>query len=294
MQTFELETFLNNVLAPYRLIAEEKGAKLDLILDSASYIMLKSDPSKIKMLIGSVVESAIINSTAKNISFSARQLLRTEKEILLEFVLEDDGCLSKSPKKISYYRTLIKTQSTIEELDGKSELIISPDCGTTLKFIIKCELKEPSKDLHDKHPVSFLKNKTVLIVEDNEINQQMLCDILLKEEINYEVACNGKEAIELLEKSNHYDLILMDLHMPYMDGFQTANYIRRKLSSTVPVIAMSAEDGSLVYQMCLETGIDQFIKKPFAPKDLFKQMAILLGPIYHPSKKIGNTKLKIA
>ena len=66
MQTFELETFLNNVLAPYRLIAEEKGAKLDLILDSASYIMLKSDPSKIKMLIGSVVESAIVNSTAKN------------------------------------------------------------------------------------------------------------------------------------------------------------------------------------------------------------------------------------
>lgn len=294
MQIFELESFLKNVLSPYRLMAEEKRMRLDLILDSASHIMVKSDAPKIKTLIGSIVESTIVNSTAKNISFSVRQLLRTEKEILLEFVLEDDGCFSQPGKKVSYYRSLLKTQYAIEELNGKSELIFSPGCGTTLKFIIKCELKEPPKDYHDQQCVSFLKNKKLLVVEDNEINQQMLCDILSKEEICHELASNGKEAIELLEGGDSYDLILMDLHMPYMDGFQTANYIRRKLSSTIPIIAMSAEDGSLVYQMCLETGIDQFIKKPFAPEELFKQVALLLGPIYHTSKRIVNTNLKIA
>lgn len=294
MQTFELETFLKSVLAPYQLIAEQKRIRLNLLLDSASYIMLKSDARKIEGLIGSIVESTIVNSTAKNISFSVRQLLRTDKDILLEFVLEDDGCLSRSGKKFSYYRSLIKTQSTIEELNGKSELIFSRDCGTTLKFIIKCELKPSSKNQDEKQSVSFLRNKKVLIVEDNEINQQMLCDILSKKDISYEVASNGKEAIERLEGSNDYNLILMDLQMPYMDGFQTANYIRRKLSSNIPIIAMSTEDGSLVYQMCLETGIDQFIKKPFAPEDLFKQIAALLGPVYHTSKKPANRDLKIA
>src|SRR4029078_3514031 len=126
MQTFELGEFLNNTLADYNEHAQQKNIELSIITDFAFHITLNGNTGKIKLLLGSILKNTIEHSKASSINFSIRQLLRSDKEILLEFSLEDNGCLARSSNKFSYLRSLVVARSLIEELNGKSELILSP------------------------------------------------------------------------------------------------------------------------------------------------------------------------
>jgi CheY-like chemotaxis protein len=114
-----------------------------------------------------------------------------------------------------------------------------------------------------------------LVAEDNEINQKIISHLLKKENINVDIANDGKEAVEFFEKKT-YDLLLLDLQMPHMDGFQTAKYIRKILGSCVPIIAMTAGAYANEQTRCFEIGINQYLSKPFTPEDLFLRLKYLL------------------
>ena len=268
-QTFELEKFISTILARYKSYAEQKGKHLQLRDDLASYVLLKGNTKKIKFLLDTVLQNAIDFSDASEISFSTRQLLKSGNEILIEFLLQDNGS-TPGRKPFSYYRALLRAKSMIEQLHGKSDLIVTAK-GTTLKFIIKCECREGSYVNSNSFSLDELKSKQVLIVEDNEINQRAIVQILQKEGIAFQTASNGKEAIDKFEKMNRCDLVIMDLDMPYMDGFDAANYIRKKLRKDVPIIGMTSGDESIQAIKCLEAGMNQFIKKPFTAEALLLQ-----------------------
>ena len=90
-----------------------------------------------------------------------------------------------------------------------------------------------------------------------------------------EIANNGQEGIDLLAK-NHYDLILMDLQMPIMDGYKTTSYIREELKSIIPIIAMTAHSLVGEQQKCLEIGMDGYLPKPFKQEDLFSTIQTVM------------------
>jgi len=109
----------------------------------------------------------------------------------------------------------------------------------------------------------------ILLVEDNDISQKMELYLLDKLGYRADTANNGREAIRLLEK-NHYDLVLMDIQMPEMDGMQATEIIRQPdsgvLNHWVPIIAMTANSLDEDREKCLEAGMDAYMAKPFSPR----------------------------
>lgn len=107
----------------------------------------------------------------------------------------------------------------------------------------------------------------ILIVEDNLLNQKIAGHILKDHGFNNDACFNGKEAIELLKK-NRYDLVLMDLQMPEMNGYETADYIRKEMKLKIPIIATAGQSSGGGKEKCLEHGMTDFILKPLKGEEL--------------------------
>lgn len=131
---------------------------------------------------------------------------------------------------------------------------------------------------------SILLNKNVLVAEDNAINQMVVKHALLKLGAGADIAGDGAEAIEKFKK-NKYDLILMDIQMPLMDGYEATTYIRNQLGSNVPIIAMTAFALNGEEEKCFECGMDEYISKPFTIDNLSSVIERVLS---FPGKVIAN------
>lgn len=289
MQTFELGKFLNKSLSEQKKHAQQKNIEFTAVTDFAFDIMLRADKRKIKTLLKSVITSTIDYSAASSIIFSVRQLLKSDKEILLEFSLEDNGSVSKSLDRFSYFRSLVTNRSLIEELKGKSEFVSSPDSGSILKFIIGCELIEIENNAFD-NDLQFVTGKKILVVDDNEINRASIVQFLQQKGVDCTGVPTGIKAIDLLEQNYAYDLILLDILMPQMDGFETAAYIRKQLKMDTPIIAIPARDKTWITAMCKEVGIGEIIKKPFTGSHLLRLINNMFTPVICPTIPV----LKIA
>ncbi|HRO44636.1 response regulator [Agriterribacter sp.] len=117
-----------------------------------------------------------------------------------------------------------------------------------------------------------LANISILLVEDNEMNTLLASAIIQGTGANVTEADNGMDAIQLL-RNRSFDLVLMDLHLPVMDGFETTRYIRNNLSLTVPVIAITANVIHGEESKCIEAGMNGFISKPYTEKELLDKIA---------------------
>jgi CheY-like chemotaxis protein len=115
----------------------------------------------------------------------------------------------------------------------------------------------------------LLNGINILIAEDNKLNQKIVYYILHKQNAKVTLASNGKEAIDLL-LNNPYDILLLDLHMPVMDGYSAARSIRTELKNSIPIIALTASISDEDNGTCLQTGMNACISKPFDSDDLCK------------------------
>ena len=112
-------------------------------------------------------------------------------------------------------------------------------------------------------PSTSLKGARILLVEDNKFSREVALDLLDEAGIDVEVACNGREALQMLEKQR-FDCVLMDCQMPVMDGFEAARLIRQRTEwRYLPVIAMTAHALEGDREKALAAGMDDYIAKPF-------------------------------
>lgn len=120
-----------------------------------------------------------------------------------------------------------------------------------------------------KKVTSKFPGKKVLVAEDYFVNQEVTQDILELMDVEVDIAENGKEAVELHEQ-NHYDLILMDIQMPGLDGYGATNIIRKKEGSDnrTPIIALTANALNGDRDKCIEAGMDDYISKPIEAQKL--------------------------
>jgi len=124
----------------------------------------------------------------------------------------------------------------------------------------------------------FLKGKRILIAEDDFVNQKLITHSLNTTGAIFDIAGNGLEAIELL-KSGNYDLILMDINMPEMDGFEATQVIRKEISSSIPIIAMTGWSSRTEGDKFTQVGMNGCLAKPFGLDALYKTLdAILQAP----------------
>jgi len=118
---------------------------------------------------------------------------------------------------------------------------------------------------------SLLNNKSILIVEDNTINQMLVKHAIAKFDANADIAETGTQALALMKNKN-YDIILMDIFMPELDGYQTTEIIRNEMHLDIPLIAMTALALKGEEEKCLALGMNGYLSKPFTSDVLYNTL----------------------
>jgi CheY-like chemotaxis protein len=122
----------------------------------------------------------------------------------------------------------------------------------------------------------LLVGRRFLVAEDNEVNQKLIDHVLTKAGATVDLTSNGEEAVERLQSDRSFDCIIMDLQMPVMDGYKATQHIRSVLDLQTPIIAMTATAMVGEQVRCLETGMNDYMTKPFEFTELYRRISILL------------------
>lgn len=171
--------------------------------------------------------------------------------------------------------------SLVHMMDSDIELQSAPGAGSTFRFTVELTpMEEEPQETHAGETVN-LKGKTVLVAEDNALNMEIIHTLLEDYGMRVEEAGNGKEAVEAVKaRPGHYDLVLMDIMMPVMDGLEATREIRRIPRDdcrTLPIVAMSANAFDEDVKRSLASGMNGHLSKPVDLKKLEKMLGEILG-----------------
>ncbi len=300
---FDLFSTISNTL---NLFTKQDGAQnlifdIDAPDDIPRHVI--GNPIKIKQIFLNLIENLLKNKSGSNAEFIIRISDQGEMDNLIKLHLE---IISSQPIQIQYSkaqrqfitssRNLQETNLSelinvldlaianrlIEQKGGKLEIKNTSNSSAFLfdyTFIKASEEEEKPEEAESfisskKKPKVALEDSNILLVEDNLINQKIIMLSLKKRVKNIDIANNGKEALDLFGSSK-YDLILMDIQMPIMNGLVTAKKIREIEASTnshTPIIAITANALLGDKENCLAAGMDDYISKPFQIEVLTKKI----------------------
>ncbi|MES2286155.1 MAG: response regulator [Bacteroidota bacterium] len=300
---FNLSDLVNDILISFELRINEKEIKMVKMYDENIPNLLIGDPIRIsQILINLINNSNKFTNNGGQIKVDVSLVEQDEEKAIIEFNISDTGIgISKEKLKTIFEPFVQGNNGSAYKHEGTGlglgivkrliNLMNGTICiegklneGTTVTVIIPLKKTEtilvPEKTetillSDDLKEIGHLK---VLIADDNEINQLLAQTILLKFGFEVDSAENGKIAIELMNK-NQYDIILMDLKMPEMGGFEAAQHIRTQMDppkSTVPIIAITADVTKADLDTFKEAGINDFILKPFDQADLLNKITALV------------------
>lgn len=309
---FRIAEVLDRILAPFQLKAKEKNIRLYLSLDAAVPETLDGDPYRLTQILNNLLSNAMKFTNKGYIQLTVFPLSIKPDDVELSFSVADTGEGIPDDKLESIFQAFEQASASttrkfggtglglaitkkLVEMQGGNIIVSSAENeGTVFRFTVHYELSKHqennqvaiTEERQDNHK---LAGKRILVVEDNEINQKVMQHILQKEKLVAVMADNGARAVEKLEEGERFDLIIMDLSMPEMDGFQTVTYIRQKLKLDTPIIAMTASALRNEKLKCFELGMNEYLTKPFAPSELFFHLNRFLAPQHEHHAVLVNT-----
>ena len=266
----------------------KKGITMNLEIDD-DIPTVWLDIVRFNQVINNLVTNAIKFTKEGSVTLSIKKVNQTDKKVTLLTEIIDTGIGIPKDKQETIWEAFTQASSSTNRLYGgtglglpivksivkamNSDVKIESeiDKGSRFYFTIDLEIAS-SEELNvatEKKEYHF-KNKHVLLVEDNLINVMVCKQILEKEELNVSVANDGLQGVEMV-KTSHFDVVLMDIQMPIMDGYTATKEIR-KFNKNIPVIALSASVFMEVKDQIEESGMNGFIFKPFNPDDLLSQI----------------------
>jgi signal transduction histidine kinase/DNA-binding response OmpR family regulator len=293
-EIFDLKECFNLIYELLKLKSNEKGLGFELIYrgDMPKYVM--GDKVRLSQILTNLIGNAI-KFTKKGFVKLIVELVKNDYEIgELKFSVIDTGIgIDKDKINKIFERFEQAETSTTRKYGGTGlglsisknlvslyggELNVESIIGKGSNFNFTIKFKIPSKDelkwLGTKNSSdkineneSDLNGKNILLVEDTDVNVKLVRSVLQNQNINLDVAENGKICIDKL-KNNNYDIILMDLQMPVMCGLETTEYIRKELALGIPIIALTANACQKEKQRCLSIGMNDYLTKPFKSKEL--------------------------
>lgn len=165
----------------------------------------------------------------------------------------------------------------VELQGGSMEVKSVLDIGSVFSFVLTFKISngatgKKQRDNDAEYNLKELQELSILVAEDNPINVKLLVSLFNHNGITADFVENGKLVLEQLQKSKHYDLILMDMEMPELNGYDTTVHIRTKLQNKIPIIAMTAHAMAGEREKCLGLGMNDYISKPINTNLLFKIM----------------------
>lgn len=300
---FNLRNEINAVYETMKVNADDKGLNLLTVVDENCPNTIIGDPYRLSQILLNLTGNAIKFTEKGNVTIQTTCTLE-DNQVVVKFSVIDSG-IGIAKDKLDYIFDMFtqETSSTTRkfggtglglaickkliELQGGNITVESePGKGSIFSFAIPFAIgkdiaEHNAKDDHKQQVVATMKNVRILLVEDNEFNQMVAVDTLERaiEGAKVTVAGNGKIAIDML-LNNTFDIVLMDIQMPEMDGHEATKNIRsnsdEKINS-IPIIAMTASVIKAEVDKCFESGMNEFVGKPFSVGELLEKMSKLLA-----------------
>lgn len=304
---FSLSKTVNSVIELLYPNAKEKKIKLLYDIDPDINDNLIGDPTKLSQILVNLVGNALKFTEKGYVEVVVTEMLETETDSLIKFSVIDTGIGIPKDKIDSIFESfnqasnettrkyggtglgLTITRKLVELQGGKItvESVVSKGSEFSFSLDYKKAQKGTANNTKLKNVAiapDFLKDIKILLVEDNELNQLLAVKVFGKWDKQIDIADNGKIAIEKITNTD-YDIILMDIQMPEMDGNELTNHIRTKMGekSTVPIIALTAHATLEEEKRCLQNGMNDYLSKPY-------DFNVLLEKLYQNlNKNKGNT-----
>ncbi len=292
-KTFDFIDLINQVEKIYLMKAAAKNIDLVIEIDSKLPRYLIADRVKLLQLFVNTLDNAIKFTESGEVKLIINQNFRRADNLGLMIQVSDTGMGFSSKTKEQAFESFTKlhnkeipglglglsiVQEIVTLMNGSVKLKSVLKKGTTIEISlplkIDLEISSKNKKVEIKEFIvtDFKKKQNILVVDNNETNQLLLMKLLANHGSFYvDISVNGKNAIEMIE-NNEYDLVLMDMDMPIMNGIEASIKIKQHLKKSItklPIIALSANPTAEEKKICKEIGIKEYLPRPFTREDLF-------------------------
>ncbi|CAM4157778.1 hybrid sensor histidine kinase/response regulator [Flavobacterium weaverense] len=297
---FDFSKVLENLNFNASNIAAEKGLSFEFSKSNSVPNFLIGDEARLTQIINNVLNNAIKFTSEGGVKFTVDSAIKSQNRASLKFTVVDSGIGIPKNKIDSIFDSfsqnnidnkrkfgglglgLYIVKTLVDMQNGTIKMTSEINKGTTFEIMLDfdVEVKEEVVIVEQVPIACDLKGKSILVVEDNPINQ-MVIKMITKKWLNTEVAYanNGEEAIDLLKKS-HFDIILMDLQMPVMDGYEATIAIRNGQAgvknTNIPIIAITADVMEGTKQRVSEIGMNDYLSKPVKKEILYESILKLV------------------
>ncbi|MBV7271780.1 response regulator [Clostridium sp. PL3] len=298
-QSFNLKETINNIYNNLLITGNSKGLEVSYYLDPSINFEIIGDELKLKEILNNLISNAVKFTDEGYVSFRVKMISNDESSEKIEFKIKDSGIGIEEEFKEKIFNDYIQGDLSIKKkhmgtglglaiskqfanlMNG--DICFESILGKGSTFIFTCEFKKfehkerklkISNMAKDKITISRIEqDKVILCVEDNLINQEVMEGIIKRKGYKYIAAYNGNEALSIL-KNNKVDLILMDVQMPELNGFETTKIIREEEldGKRIPIIAMTAYAMREDKDKCIKADMDDYIVKPFDIEKLYEFM----------------------
>ncbi len=297
---FNIRYQLGAVLDTFLYQSKQKGIELNYYIAPEADNVLLGDPARLNQILINLISNAVKFTHIGEIRIDVTQEKEEGKIKYIKFQVSDTGVGIPNKKIHHIFDSFTQADASVtrryggtglgltivkelvELQRGKIKVESEENQGTVFTFIIPYEVGKVKDLIHSKGSSSFkttikpsFNNLKVLLVEDNDINRLYASNILKKLECKVEGAENGYIALEKL-RTDDFDIILMDVQMPIMDGYEATRNIRKTIKgpkNKIPIIALTANAIKGDVDKCIAAGMNDYLSKPFQPEALYQIIA---------------------
>ncbi|PAU95562.1 hybrid sensor histidine kinase/response regulator [Aliifodinibius salipaludis] len=293
---FNIRNLVKEVVEMISLSSDEKGLSIKYSIDDNIPNRMSGDPTRLRQVLLNYGSNAVKFTEEGYVSFEVDLLESDGDKQLIKFTVSDTGIGIPEEKQSQIFSSFSQgDSSTTRKFGGTglglaicrqladlmdAEVGLESEEGKGSSFYFTVPLEKVAADKRtdsdsqseENQVESIGKSLRILVAEDNKVNQMVTTKMLEKEGFVIDIVETGTEAIEYLEQ-NEYDLILMDVQMPEMDGYEATKKIRtmeKRTNKHIPVIALTASAMEKDRELCLQAGMDDYIAKPVDKQDLIK------------------------
>lgn len=289
---FNIKNLLEDIKNSLKGLAIKNNIDFSLEIDSNIPDNLTGDPTKLSQIFMNLINNALKFTKDGKVNVSAKMTSLKNKNAAIRFEITDTGIgIPKDKQKIVFESfsqgsveinrkyggtglglTIVK--KLIKILGGQIKLESEIGKGSKFSFDLHFKVNDQQLPIVKKQKMYediIFKNKNILLVEDNKINQMITQKMLENKGVICEIIDNGESAIESV-KNNNYDLVLMDVHLPGINGTIATQKIR-EFNDTIPIIALTAISLDENREMLLSYGMNEVITKPFVPEEFYTVIA---------------------
>ena len=271
----------------------QKNQNFELKIENMKYRQVISDKLRLEQILLNVLSNAVkFTSENGNIIVTVKEIEHDDKKCCYQITVKDDGvgisedfikklyepfaregtALTTAQKGTGLGMAIVK--QVINKMNGTIEVESRKYVGTSFKITIPMDISDYT--ITNKPKVKedrVLEGKKILVVEDIDINMEIIKDFLQEESVDVVEAWNGKEAVDIItnNKKDCFDLVLMDIQMPVMDGYEATREIR-KINKEIPIIAMTANAFTQDIKNALDAGMNEHFPKPIIMKDFIEMI----------------------